>query len=201
MGECCLNILIKFSGREYNISLVKELDLDGSLVRYNFDDPVNGIDVALEYREDLGKWVIEDVDADEVIFIAGDDVPLDCPISSSDDWVFDADPESYTEYSFVIYEVQCMVLDNNIPDPYPVEESDFNYCTNSTLFKKQKGRLSKDIAAISKREVFGFDCGGEWENLFMRSLIIDALSCPPYGVISKDTERCLIGKLNEKCNC
>lgn len=201
MGDCCLNIFITFDGEEYNVSLIKELDIDGSLSRYNFYDPVNGIDSALKYMDDIGKWVIEDVDFGYIIFLAEEDVPTDCPVSSSLSWSFESNPKNQINYTFVIYEIECMPLDNNIPEPYPSEESNPEYCTNSTLFKKQKNKLSKDIAAISKREVFGFDCGGEWENLFMRSLIIDALSCPPYGVIPKDTERCLIGKLNEKCNC
>jgi hypothetical protein len=207
MGDCCLNILIFIDGVEYNLSTFRQVNLSSEFVRYTFRNPYdienNSVVAYLEFDDVLNTWVIIDPAlGGTTLFVAGENVPVDCPVSSSEDWSFE--PEEGEEFSFVIYEVSCVrgIGDNDVPNLYPEEEEPYEvYCENLNLIKKQKMKLSKDIAAISKREVFGLDCGGEWENLFMRSLIIDALSCPPYGVISKDTERCLIGKLNEKCNC
>ena len=200
MGDCCINILITFGEEQYNYSFVREFLPDGTFFRYyaTLDDPNDDDGLYLYYNENISAWeIINQLDG-ELLFTSGENVPLDCPVSSSEDWT----PEGRIAFSFIIYEIECAIGEDDEPTPYPeVPEEYVADCTNSTLLKKQKAKLSKDIAAISKREVFGFDCGGEWENMFMRSLIIDALSCPPYVAISKDTERCLIGKLNEKCNC
>jgi len=201
MGNCCLNILIKVDGEEFNYSFVKEFLSDGTFFRYytTLDAPNDDEGLYLYYNESLGAWEINSEFDGSVLFTSGENVPLDCPASSSEDWI----PEDRVAFDFVIYEIECSLVEpepDPEPDPEPIPVLPL-FCENLNLIKKQKMKLSKDIAAISKREIFGLDCGGEWENLFMRSLIIDALSCPPYGVISKDTERCLIGKLNEKCNC
>lgn len=77
----------------------------------------------------------------------------------------------------------------------------YESCKYDNLLKRNRVSLSKDIASISKREVYGFNCGDAWQNIFTKSMIIDALSCLPYGVYTEDEERCLIEKLNDKCNC
>jgi hypothetical protein len=79
--------------------------------------------------------------------------------------------------------------------------SPYEICKYDNLLKRNRVSLSKDIASISKREVYGFNCGDAWQTIFTKSMIIDALSCLPYGVYTEDEERCLIGKLNDKCNC
>jgi hypothetical protein len=198
MGNCCLNILITFGDQQYNYSFVREYFSDGSFHRYyaTLDEPNDEEGLYLYYNEGISAWQMLSEFDGSLLFTSGETVPLDCPASNSDQWI----PEDRVVLDFIIYEIDCEIV--TPPSPPVFEDGEpVIYCRNKNLFKKQKAKLSKDIAAISKREVFGFDCGGEWENLFMRSLIIDALSCPPYGVISDDTERCLIGKLNEKCNC
>ena len=79
--------------------------------------------------------------------------------------------------------------------------SPYEICKYDNLLKRNRVSLSKDIASISKREVYGFNCGDAWQNIFTKSMVIDALSCLPYGVYTEDEERCLIEKLNDKCNC
>jgi len=91
------------------------------------------------------------------------------------------------------------------PEP-PIEVieencSPYEICKYDNLLKRNRVSLSKDIASISKREVYGFNCGDAWQNIFTKSMVIDALSCLPYGVYTEDEERCLIEKLNDKCNC
>ncbi len=72
---------------------------------------------------------------------------------------------------------------------------------NRNLLKKKKAIFVNEISSIRNKELFGFKCGPDWEELYKKHLIFDVLWCLPYGVICEDQEQCLIDKLNENCNC
>lgn len=73
---------------------------------------------------------------------------------------------------------------------------------NGTFITKQKRALAKDVAKIMPHEVYGSDnCGVTWADLAKRSLLLEALKCPPYGLFTQDELNCMRSKLEEKCNC
>lgn len=71
----------------------------------------------------------------------------------------------------------------------------------TNFIRKQRAILVDDTSYIAKKEVFGMKCGGEWEDIFRKHLIIDTLSCLPYGVLCEEQEECLIENLYKNCNC
>jgi hypothetical protein len=71
----------------------------------------------------------------------------------------------------------------------------------SNFIKKKKYDLVSDISSIRNKEIFGMKCGPEWSELFRKHLILDVLSCLPYGVLCEEDEQCLIKNVNENCNC
>ena len=71
----------------------------------------------------------------------------------------------------------------------------------TNFIRKQRAILVDDTSYIAKKEVFGMKCGGEWEDIFRKHLIIDTLSCLPYGVLCEEEEECLIENLYKNCNC
>ena len=71
----------------------------------------------------------------------------------------------------------------------------------TNFIRKQRAILVDDTSYIGKKEVFGMKCGGEWEDIFRKHLIIDTLSCLPYGVLCEEEEECLIENLYKNCNC
>ena len=71
----------------------------------------------------------------------------------------------------------------------------------TNFIRKQRAILVDDTSYIRKKEVFGMKCGGEWEDIFRKHLIIDTLSCLPYGVLCEEEEECLIENLYKNCNC
>ena len=111
---------------------------------------------------------------------------------------------NWTTYSPKIASIISFECTSEPEPPVEVIEENCNpyeICKYDNLLKRNRVSLSKDIASISKREVYGFNCGDAWQNIFTKSMVIDALSCLPYGVYTEDEERCLIEKLNDKCNC
>lgn len=149
------------------------------------------------YDDNSSTWYFSDVLGDPDVYTAT--LPtLGCPTG---EW--EVNPIFEVNYNSITSESCPEFGDLDIPDIYEPEEdcSPYEICRNKNLLSKSAMALSKDIASISKREVFGFKCKDAWENIFMRSLIIDALNCAPYGTYSEDEERCLIGKLTDKCNC
>ena len=194
--SCCLNV--KFINEEGEITIHGEkafpLTFPASYM-LDFNLVVPGLTLLLSIVE--GFWQMADMSNPSNIYFVSS-VSSDCPESTaSESW----DELVKFPYSdFIIYSIDCDANNNDIPADVEPINCDVP-CSNGNLLKKQKSSLSKDIADISKREVFGLKCSDNWENIFMRSLIIDALSCIPYGVYSKDTEACLISKLTDKCNC
>ena len=71
----------------------------------------------------------------------------------------------------------------------------------TNFIKKKKYDLVGDISSIRNKEIFGMKCGPEWSDLFRKHLILDVLSCLPYGVLCEEEEQCLIKNVNENCNC
>ena len=78
---------------------------------------------------------------------------------------------------------------------------DYDTPKNRNLLKKKKAIFVDEISAIRSKEIFGFKCGPEWDDLFRKHLIFDVLWCLPYGKICDEEQQCLINNLNENCNC
>lgn len=195
--SCCINV--QFTDDEENVITlngIKALPLTfpaGYML--DFDSLYPGFILLLSIVD--GFWQMADMSNPADVYFTST-ISSDCPESiSADSWT---NIKIFPYLNFIIYRIECEIENDDVPAD--IEPIDCNVpCVNSNLLKKQKSALSKDIADISKREVFGLKCSDNWENIFMRSLIIDALSCIPYGVYSKDTEACLISKLIDKCNC
>jgi hypothetical protein len=108
----------------------------------------------------------------------------DCPYG-----VYTPYTEGETTLNFLIRGIECFdCCDYDIPH-------------NRNLLKKKKAIFVDEISSIRNKELFGFKCGPDWEELYKKHLIFDVLWCLPYGVICEDQEQCLIDKLNENCNC
>ena len=192
MGKCCLNIDI-YQGKEITtLALTSNYDESGAFISYNFFYLYSKA-YSFVYDELTATWFFY---LGTYLLASYEGLDVNCPQSYGDDWY----QEGRLEFSFILYAVECNVNDNDVPADVDQPYCDVP-CTNGNLLKKQKAILSKNIADISKREVFGLKCGDNWEHIFMKSLIIDGLSCLPYGVYSEDKEACLIGKLTDKCNC
>lgn len=78
---------------------------------------------------------------------------------------------------------------------------DYDTPQNRNLLKKKKAIFVDEISSIRSKEIFGFKCGLEWDDLFRKHLIFDVLWCLPYGKICDEEQQCLINNLNDNCNC
>ena len=78
---------------------------------------------------------------------------------------------------------------------------DYDTPQNRNLLKKKKAIFVDEISSIRSKEIFGFNCGPEWDDLFKKHLIFDVLWCLPYGKICDEEQQCLINNLNDNCNC
>lgn len=78
---------------------------------------------------------------------------------------------------------------------------DYDTPQNRNLLKKKKAIFVEEISSIRSKEIFGFKCGPEWDDLFKKHLIFDVLWCLPYGKICDEEQQCLINNLNDNCNC
>jgi hypothetical protein len=193
MGDCCLNI--------YGVGVVEEeivyevnSVLLGEYPNYSFDIG-EGYLLYVVYNETTSMWdLIDDGDVLASSEFFGDEA---CPDGLQ--FVFNSGDRS-PDYTYTVYKVPCDLTPTPPTIEYPVECLQ-EACRNKNLFNKHKRMLAEDIAGISKKEIFGFKCGDAWENIFMRNMIIHALSCMPTGVLSVEKENCLIGKLTDKCNC
>jgi hypothetical protein len=192
MDKCCLNIDIYKGEDGITLALTANYDEEGVFISYTF----------FHLYVEAYRFVYDEITSTWFFYLGIDLIAsyegLDenCPQSYSEDWTY----EGRIQFSFILYAVECNHDNNDIPADVEPINCDIP-CTNGNLLKKQKASLAADIADISKREVFGLKCNDNWENIFMRSLIIDALSCLPYGIYSKDEEQCLIGNLTDNCNC
>ena len=191
MDNCCLNIsgLGLFEGQ-----IVYELNsaIYGEYPDFYFDSP-DGI-LHISYDEEIQQWYLYDQDL-ELAQATYDGDPY-----CFDGLIFEAQIDKAVVYTFTVYRIPCDFTPTPPTIEYP-EECLQEACRNKNLFNKHKRMLAEDIASISKKEIFGFKCGDAWENIFMRNMIIHALSCMPTGVLSIEKENCLIGKLTDKCNC
>lgn len=138
------------------------------------------------------NWVIKDESGNILYYL-----PVsceECPESELSDWI---------STGFCDAEFSITSLDIKQVDCYEDEKCYEAFsCKFANLIKKQKMSLALDIAKIKDQEVFGLKgCDENWNNIFMRYLIMDAIQCTPYGVYSESTENCLINKLSENCNC
>jgi hypothetical protein len=71
----------------------------------------------------------------------------------------------------------------------------------TNFIRKQRAILVDETSYIRSKEVFGLQCGGDWQDIFRKHLIIDTLSCLPDGVLCEEQEECLIENLYKNCNC
>jgi len=189
MDKCCLNIIIRLELGDITLPVISNYDINGVFINYTFIY----IDLyTISYNELTSAWEMYDGLTLIAFYNTSNSY---CPEAPEDDWDI-----VLGRFKFILYAKECNPNNNDIPADVDPINCDVP-CTNGNLLKKQKASLSNDIADISKREVFGLKCNDNWENIFMRSLIIDALSCLPYGFYSKDEEQCLIGNLTDKCNC
>lgn len=151
---------------------------------------------------DGGQWNFVNNDTGNTLYYFPSEYT--CPVSEFSQWVPTEFSSEFTLTDLYIAEVSCDEPEvteptegNNIPN-----YDEFFSCKYTNLLKKKRADLALDVAANRNHEMFGLKgCEENWNNLYMRYLIIDALQCSPYGVYSEETERCLIGKLNENCNC
>lgn len=201
---CCANIA--FYGGDEVVQISMSLEDIGTIPTYLFS--WDSSDFFIIYNLINQSWELW-LDGEPQIML-GFSIPNSlsdlCPESIFGDWFITA--TGYAQIAkiensdaFTIYRCDEEVY---IPEYGNVDEENceaYAPCRNKNLLSKSSMALSKDIASLSKREVFGFKCDDAWENIFMRSLIIDALSCLPYGTYSEEEEQCLIGKLTDKCNC
>jgi hypothetical protein len=189
MGNCCLNISV-IGFIERGIVYEANCPITGEYPSFSFQ--LEEDEISLVFNEEISTWqmFIGDTFIGQSTFDGDNECPSGLNILVEGDITY-----SYTVYSF-----PCDLT----PAPPVVEyapECLQEACRNKNLFNKHKRMLAEDIAGISKKEIFGFKCGDAWENIFMRNMIIHALSCMPTGVLSVEKENCLIGKLTDKCNC
>lgn len=211
---CCA--IISFIGSpnvvQFNLSLSIQTWVDyGSVPTYTFE--VDSTNIAIVYNGANASWEMYDVTATPIMiaFSLPGVLTDTCPSSDINSWfvtsdgyefiskVDMSDPDQLCE-SFAIIQYDCpeVILPG---DHDAIDCEPFQPCYNKQTLKRSSASLSKDIASISKREVFGFNCEDAWNNIFMRNSIIHALSCLPYGYYSEADEQCLISKLNDKCDC
>lgn len=198
MGDCCLNISGVGVTGEGDIVYEVNCVLNGSFPEYTFDIIIDDVIVEtyyISYDNENSIWDLNNT----IEYIASSEFSgnLTCP----DGLQFtQAGGDQEPSITYTVYQIPCNLTPTPPTIEYPVECLQ-EACRNKNLLNKEKRSLAEDIAGISKKEIFGFKCGDAWENIFMRNLIIHALSCMPTGVLSVEKEKCLTGKLTDKCNC
>jgi hypothetical protein len=131
-----------------------------------------------------GEWVVKTTLGDGPII-----VPPSAVLESNSDCPFGFYSTNLDFYSFWVRGVECFDCCNYYAPRF------------SNFIKKKKYDLVSDISSIRNKEIFGMKCGPEWSELFRKHLILDVLSCLPYGVLCEEDEQCLIKNVNENCNC
>jgi hypothetical protein len=191
--NCCLNIhgigLTEVGDVIYEVNTT----LNGSYPNYTFYDGMDTLYIS--YDEEVSLWYLNG----EIETLASAEFSGNQYCPDGLQFSFNIGDEG-PNYTYTVYQIPCVLTPTPPIIEYPVECLQ-EACRNKNLFNKHKRMLAEDIAAISKKEIFGFKCGDAWENIFMRNMIIHALSCMPTGVLSVEKEKCLIGKLTDKCNC
>jgi hypothetical protein len=194
----------------------------GTYSTYTFNNENSSY--AIRFNGINQTWELWLLDPDEIFlgFSLPNSVPDLCPESIFSNWFLTAAGQdeinnilenSYAltesplqdyipmDSSFFIYKCQSNYDIPNEPD-IAINCDEFFSCKFVNLLKKQKALLSEDVVSNSNNEVFGLKgCEENWNNIYMKYLIIDALKCSPYGYYSEATENCLINKLTENCNC
>ena len=187
---CCdeeISISIKESTSvEFNYSAVVSVDIDGNVIGHNgfqyyvFND--GSRDLYIYFNG--SAWVVGSnfSDEDYVSTSSGD-----CPYGfyTSIPTASNPDPGKIIQ----IKGVECF----DCCDYYTPRFTNF--------IRKQRAILVDETSYIRSKEVFGLKCGGDWQDLFRKHLIIDTLSCLPYGVLCEEQEECLIENLYKNCNC
>ena len=208
MDNCCLNILTEYDGVKYNIAMI--LNSESGQYHFTLYDSTSEsiyVDVIMYYSEGAGSWYIANESNPSIVYYYFDSEYV-CPSNSiyfkvgDTNWIAQEElPINIGDFdNFVMYPIPCE--EESVTPPAPVVEECIQLpCRNTNLIKKQKASLSTDIAKVSKQDMYGFDCQEAWDNIFMRTLIIDVVNCMPYDFFTQDEERCLIGKLTDKCNC
>jgi len=193
MDNCCLYV---YGIGVLNKDVVFESNsvLNGEYNDFYFETQYGALYISYDEQELL--WSLKDGEA----ILASSEFSGDMNCFSGLQFSFNDGGDQHPTYTFTVYKVPCDFTPTLPTIEYPIECLQ-EACRNKNLFNKHKRMLAEDIAGISKKEIFGFKCGDAWENIFMRNMIIHALSCMPTGVLSIEKEKCLIGKLTDKCNC
>lgn len=181
----------------------------GDIATYKF--LLNGEDCSIIYNSTTSRWELINVASNPILLAYSTTASDTCPVSSIADWSITEDGYAYIakikssdpDHPYnLLYTYECGTDEVILPGDHDAIDCDpFIPCQNNQTLKRSSAVLSKEIASISKREVFGFNCDDAWNTIFMKNSIIHALSCLPYGFYSEADEQCLIGKLNDKCNC
>lgn len=200
---CCVYVSLLIDGELAQFTTTIEYiewGEEGELPTYVLQPELAGGSIYIKYNPVTQSWELWS--QSKVLAVISTTFPGQisdiCPVSSANDWI------QFPENELLLLGINPCPEDVYVPEIGNAGEEicePYAPCRNKNLLSKSAVQLSKDIASISKREVFGFNCEDAWNNIFMRSLIIDALNCLPYGTYSQEVEQCLIGKLTDKCNC
>lgn len=192
--ECCdeqISVTVFWQNNEYDFTIDVAKDAEDNVLGFNgkqyyfFDYTLPEMPVGLVYYVYFNglEWVVNDSldpgQGGEIHTNGGDG---DCPYGFYT-------KSTVNESIIQIKGVECF----DCCDYYTPRFTNF--------IRKQRAILVDDTSYIGKKEVFGMKCGGEWEDIFRKHLIIDTLSCLPYGVLCEEEEECLIENLYKNCNC
>jgi hypothetical protein len=179
-GCCDTEVTIDIDGDNFTASV--EYDEYGNVLVYGginyYTFIVRDITYYLFYLN--GQWVVNESLGSSVSILASFTSTNECPFGFYNSDEFDI---------FYVRGIECF------------DCCDYDTPKNRNLLKKKKAIFVDEISSIRSKELFGFNCGPEWDDLFRKHLIFDVLWCLPYGKICDDEQQCLINNLNENCNC
>jgi hypothetical protein len=179
-GCCDTEVTIDIDGDNFTASV--EYDEYGNVLVYGginyYTFIVRDITYYLFYLN--GQWVVNESLGSSVSILASFTSTNECPFGFYNSDEFDI---------FYVRGIECF------------DCCDYDTPKNRNLLKKKKAIFVDEISSIRSKELFGFNCGPEWDDLFKKHLIFDVLWCLPYGKICDEEQQCLINNLNENCNC
>jgi len=179
-GCCDTEVIINIEGEEYTATV--QYDEYGNVLVYggvNYYTFTIGENIYyLFYLND--EWVVKEELSESAETISSLTSTNKCPFGFYNSELFDI---------FYVRGVECF------------DCCDYDTPQNRNLLKKKKAIFVDEISSIRSKEIFGFNCGPEWDDLFKKHLIFDVLWCLPYGKICDEEQQCLINNLNENCNC
>jgi hypothetical protein len=179
-GCCDTEVTISIDGETYSAEV--EYDEYGNILGYNgityYTFTIGENTYYIFYLN--GQWVLKGALSVSGPTFANLTSTNECPYGNYNSQLFD---------SVFVLGVECF------------DCCDYDTPQNRNLLKKKKAIFVDEISSIRSKEIFGFKCGPEWDDLFKKHLIFDVLWCLPYGKICDEEQQCLINNLNENCNC